>query len=460
MEAVTQSKNRLGEEKIAKLLLGFAIPSIVAMLVSSLYNMVDQFFIGRTIGELGNAATNIQFPLTTACVASALLCGIGGASAINLAMGKSKFDPSEKEHASDYLGNAIVMILIIGTGLLLITQIFLEPLLHFFGSPADVLPYAKSYTRIVSFGFPFLILSTGGGHLLRADGRPRATMTCNLVGAVINTVLDAVFLLVFDWGMEGAALATVIGQVIAAGLVTNFLRHTKNVALHRANFRLRADNARHIASLGTAQCINQIAMMIVQIVMNNSLRYYGARSVYGESIPIAVVGIITKVNMIYMAFNIGLSQGLQPIVGYNYGARRYDRVKKACLLAMGFGAIVSCTAFALFQLQPRAIISIFGNGSEEYFAFAVQYFRIFLFFTFANFVQPIASNTYTAIGKPIGGTIMSLTRQILFLLPLLLILPLFMGIDGILYAGPIADGLALIVSTTLFARELTRKEYR
>lgn len=447
--------NPLGVEKTGVLLRQFAIPSIIAMLVSSLYNIVDQFFIGRSVGELGNAATNISFPLSISCVAIALLFGIGGASAFNLHMGKG-----EKDKAVYFMGNALVMLFGCGLFLCMITQIFLEPMLRFFGSPDNVLDYAKIYTRIVSIGFPFLILTTGGGHLIRADGRPKISMLCNLTGALINTVLDAVFVFVCRWGMAGAAAATVIGQVVSACLAVWYLAHCKSVTLERQHLILQKDKVSMIATLGAAPCSNQIAMMVVQIVMNKSLKYYGSLSSYGESIPIACAGIITKVNQVFMSFIIGLSQGLQPIVSFNYGARQYERVKKGYFQAIGVAFGMALAAFCMFQFLPRQIISIFGNGSEEYYRFAVNYFRIFLFFTFANGIQPISSNFFTAIGKPKRGVFLSLTRQILFLLPLLLIFPLFMGIDGIMYAGPVADFLAAVVTVVMISRELRREEYK
>lgn len=447
--------NPLGVEKTGVLLRQFAIPSIIAMLVSSLYNIVDQFFIGRSVGELGNAATNISFPLSISCVAIALLFGIGGASAFNLHMGKG-----EKDKAVYFMGNAVAMLFGCGLFLFMITQIFLEPMLRFFGSPDNVLDYAKIYTRIVSIGFPFLILTTGGGHLIRADGRPKISMLCNLTGALINTVLDAVFVFVCRWGMAGAAAATVIGQVVSACLAVWYLAHCKSVTLERQHLILQKDKVSMIAALGAAPCSNQIAMMVVQIVMNKSLKYYGSLSYYGESIPIACAGIITKVNQLFMSFIIGLSQGLQPIVSFNYGARQYERVKKGYFQAIGVAFGMALAAFCMFQFLPRQIISIFGNGSEEYYRFAVNYFRIFLFFTFANGIQPISSNFFTAIGKPKRGVFLSLTRQILFLLPLLLIFPLFMGIDGIMYAGPVADFMAAVVTVVMISRELRREEYK
>lgn len=454
------NKNPLAYAKISKLLRQFAIPSIIAMLVSSLYNIVDQFFIGQSVGELGNAATNISFPLSISCVAIALLFGIGGSSAFNIAMGKAEKIPEEKQKALHYMGNAIVMLFGCGVVLMLITQLFLEPMLQFFGSPNDVLPYAKKYTRIVSFGFPFLIVATGGGHLIRADGRPKYTMLCNLTGAIINTVLDALFVFVFQWGMFGAALATIIGQLISGIMALWFLAHCRTVKLEKSHLRLRKKYIARITSLGAAPCSNQLAMMVVQIFMNRSLKYYGSLSVYGEAIPIACAGIISKINMLFMAFIIGISQGTQPIVSFNYGAKQYHRVKKAYRLAVTYGFIISIIAFLLFQFAPRQLISIFGDGSEEYFQFSIKYFKIFLFFTFLNFLQPITSNFYTAIGKPIGGIFLSLTRQMIFLLPVLFILPMIVGIDGIMYSGPIADLLAGIVAITMVAIEFRKKEYR
>jgi Na+-driven multidrug efflux pump len=450
----TKPANPLGVEKTGVLLRRFAVPSIIAMLVSSLYNIVDQFFIGRSVGELGNAATNISFPLSISCVAIALLFGIGGASAFNLHMGKG-----EKEKAVYYMGNAVVMLFGCGLILCVITQLFLDPMMKFFGSPDNVLDYAKTYTRIISLGFPFLILTTGGGHLIRADGRPKISMLCNMTGAVINTVLDAVFVFLFRWGMAGAAAATVIGQVISACLAIWYLAHCKSVRLERKHLIIQKSNVAMIAALGAAPCSNQLAMMVVQIVMNKSLKYYGARSVYGESIPIACVGIITKVNQVFMSFIIGISQGLQPIVSFNYGARQYDRVKKGYFQAVRVAFVMALAAFCMFQFLPRQIISIFGNGSEEYYRFAINYFRIYLFFTFANGIQPITSNFFTAIGKPTKGVFLSLTRQTLFLLPLLVIFPLIIGIDGIMYAGPVADFMAAVVTIVMITKELRREEY-
>ena len=452
------NKNELGSLPVNMLLRKFAIPSIIAMLVSAFYNIVDQFFIGRSVGELGNAATNITFPLSTSCIALALLLGIGGASAFNLTLGSGK-----KDKALYYIGNSAILLFLSGVVLCAIAQIFLTPMLKFFGSPENVLGYAKTYTRYISIGFPFLIFATGGGHLIRADGSPKYTMICNLSGAVINTILDPIFIFGFNMGMAGAGLSTIIGQIFSAYLAFRYFRRYKTGKIEKKHLKLKGEYIGKITSLGAAPCFNQLAMMVVQIVMNKSLTYYGALSVYGESIPLACAGIITKVNQIYMSVVIGLSQGLQPIASFNYGAKKYDRVKKIYLLALRYGLIISVIAFSIFQLMPRKIISFFGSGSEMYYEFGVKYFRIFLFFTFVNCIQPISSNFFTAIGKPMKGIFLSLTRQVLFLLPLLILLPRFIGIEGIMYSGPIADFSAATVSIIMGVLELyslNRKEHK
>lgn len=431
------------------------------MLVTSLYNMVDQFFIGQTIGELGNAATNVAFPLTIMCTAIALTFGNGGSAFFNLTIGRAQIYPAEKKKAPHIMGTAMFMLFSLGTLLCVVTEIWLRPLLIFFGSPDRVLEYSVTYTGIVALGFPFVIFATGAANLLRADSRPKSAMLCNIVGAVINTVLDAWFIFGLELGMAGAAWATVTGQVCSGCTAMYMLSKAQTVRLKAKHvFRPKGRHAVKIASLGLAPAVNQLAMMVVLIVMNNSFRYYGEMSPYGESIPIAVSGIIAKVNMVFMAFVLGLSQGMQPIVSFNYGARNFARTKQGYLCACTAGFGTALIAFALFQLFPRQIISMFGSGNDEYFRFAVQYFRVFLFFTFLNFLQPISTNLFTSIGKPARGILIALTRQILLLLPLILILPLSMGIDGILYAGPISDLGAATLTLILVRAEFARPEYR
>ena len=442
------SENPLGSEPVSSLLRRFAIPSVIAMLVSALYNMVDQLFIGHSIGVLGNAATNVAFPLSMVCTSIGLLCGIGGAANFNLCMGRK--DP---EHAKSYVGNAISMLAILGVILCVAVQLFLRPMMLLFGATPDVIDYACTYTRITSIGFPFLIITIGGSNLIRADGSPKFSMLCNLIGAIVNTILDPLFIFVFHMGMAGAALATITGQILSFALVVFYLRGFKTLPLSLSDLKPNMACWARIAALGATPAFNQVAMMVVQIVMNNTLTHYGSNSVYGSDIPLACAGIISKVNMLFFSFVIGISQGLQPIVSFNFGAQKYDRVKDAYKKAVFAATAISIVAFLCFQLFPRQIIGIFGSGSEEYLHFAERYFRIFLFFTFLNGIQPVSSNFFTSIGAPKKGIFLSLTRQIIFLLPLLLIFPYLFGIDGVMYTAPIADLAAASVSIVMVVLE-------
>ena len=442
------SENPLGSEPVSTLLRRFAVPSVIAMLVSALYNMVDQLFIGHSIGVLGNAATNVAFPLSMVCTSIGLLCGIGGAANFNLCMGRR-----EPEHAKSYVGNAISMLAILGVILCVAVQLFLHPMMLLFGATPDVIDYACTYTRITSIGFPFLIVTIGGSNLIRADGSPKFSMLCNLVGAIVNTILDPLFIFVFHMGMAGAALATITGQILSFALVVFYLRGFKTLPLSLSDLKPNMACWARIAALGATPAFNQVAMMVVQIVMNNTLTYYGSNSVYGSDIPLACAGIISKVNMLFFSFVIGISQGLQPIVSFNFGAQKYDRVKDAYKKAVFAATAISIVAFLCFQLFPRQIIGIFGSGSEEYLHFAERYFRIFLFFTFLNGIQPVSSNFFTSIGAPKKGIFLSLTRQIIFLLPLLLIFPYLFGIDGVMYTAPIADLAAASVSIVMVVLE-------
>ena len=353
------SENPLGVEPVSVLLRRFAVPSVIAMLVSALYNMVDQLFIGHSIGVLGNAATNVAFPLSMVCTSIGLLCGIGGAANFNLCMGRR-----EPEHAKSYVGSAISMLAILGVILCVAVQLFLRPMMLLFGATPDVIDYACTYTRITSIGFPFLIVTIGGSNLIRADGSPKFSMLCNLVGAIVNTILDPLFIFVFHMGMAGAALATITGQILSFALVVLYLRGFKTLPLSLSDLKPKIACWARIAALGATPAFNQVAMMVVQIVMNNTLTYYGSNSVYGSDIPLACAGIISKVNMLFFSFVIGISQGLQPIVSFNFGAQKYDRVKDAYKKAVFAATAISIVAFLCFQLDLLAVL--IGSGLEEY----------------------------------------------------------------------------------------------
>ena len=279
-------------------------------------------------------------------------------------------------------------------------------------------------------------------------------MTCVLTGAIINTILDPLFIFGFGWGIKGAAWATVIGQVVSGILVIIYFGKFRKMYLEMSMLKPSSECLKAIISLGMASCINQIAMAVVQIVLNNILRYYGGLSVYGSDIPIACVGVISKVNQVFMAICIGISQGCQPIWGFNYGAKKYDRVRLAYRYSVTACTVIATIFFLCFQLFPHQIVSIFGTGSDLYFQFAERYLKIFMFMTFANGIQPMSSGFFTSIGKAKLGIVMSLTRQVLFLLPLIIVFSLIMGIDGVMYAGPIADAAAFVLAILFARREL------
>lgn len=444
------NENPLGYEKISKLLRSFAVPSITATLVSSLYNIVDQVFIGQGVGYLGNAATNVSYPLSTICLAISLLIGIGSASRFSICLGRGDTDQAAK-----IAGNGVTLMVLAGILYLVLGEVLLTPMLHIFGATTEVMPYAQSYASIILIGMPFLILTNGISNLIRADGSPKYSMICMVAGAVVNTILDPIFIFVFQWGMFGAALATILGQILSFLLAIRYLWAFRTITLEKECFRPDWRDGLHTLSMGISSSVNQIAITIVQVVLNNSLTYYGAMSVYGEDIPLAACGIVMKTNAILLSIIVGISQGVQPIIGFNYGARKYDRVKQAYLLAIRWNFVISAVGFLLFQLFPRSIISIFGSGEELYFDFAVLFMRTFLFMVIVNGVQVLSSSFFTAIGKALKGLLLSLTRQVFFLIPLILILPLWLGIFGVLLAGPIADFIAFVVSVLLVKKEFS-----
>ena len=446
-----QAENPLGTAPVGGLIRKFAIPAIISMLVSAMYNIVDQIFIGQGVGMLGNAATNVAFPVTTIATAMALLLGIGGASNYNLEMGAGR-----EKKASGIAGTALSSLAISGAVLCVIVVLFLKPLLTLFGATKDVMPYAVDYTGITALGLPFYILSVGGNHVVRADRSPTYSMACVTAGAVINTILDPLFIFGFGWGIKGAAWATVIGQAVSGILVVVYFWKFRKMYLEKSMLKPRLHYLKAITALGLASCINQIAMALVQIVLNNILRYYGAASIYGSDIPIACVGVISKVNQVFMAICIGISQGCQPIWGFNYGAEKYSRVRQTYRYSVTACTVIATGFFLCFQLLPHQIVGIFGTGSDLYFQFAERYLKIYMFMTFANGIQPMSSGFFTSIGKAKLGVVMSLTRQVIFLLPLIVIFPLFMGIDGVMYAGPIADAAAFALAI-IFARRELRK---
>lgn len=420
-------------------------------MVASLYNIVDQIFIGRGIGINGNAATNVAFPLTTICVSISLFLGLGGASIYSISLGQGN-----KKKAADMIGNTIVLSIAFSLIFSIVVRVFVKKFMIMFGATQEVLQYSIDYTSITSIGFIPFVFSTVMSHIIRADGSPKYSMFSVLIGAAINIILDPIFIFKFNMGISGAALATIIGQFISFFITLRYVFKFKNITFNRYSFNLYSENVLKIFSLGASGGINQFSMMIVQITMNNVLSYYGTLSIYGGNIPLAVSGIIAKINMLIMAFIIGSGQGSQPIIGFNYGAKNYDRVIETYKLTVSITTIVALISFLIFQIFPRQVVSIFGDGSELYFQFAERYMRVYMALMIVNGIQPVSGTFFTSIGKAFKGAFIAMTRQLLFLLPLIIILPRIFGIDGIMYAGPIADGIALIVTIIFVSLEIKK----
>ena len=423
--------NPLGYKKIPALLAGFAIPSIVAM--------VDQIFIGQDVGYLGNAATNVSFPLTTICMAITLTIGIGTAARYSIYLGQKNEDAAAKT-----VGNGICMMVLFGTLYMIVILLFNRQLLAAFGATENTLEYAVQYTGITAFGMPFLVIMNGMSNIARADGSPMYSMTSMVIGAVINTILDPIFIFGMGLGVAGAALATVIGQVISCIYALLYLRKLKRIKLKKEDVRLVPKQMAITASMGMSNGLTQISLTLVQIVINRSLVYYGGLSQYGSDIPLAASGIVIKVNAIVLAVIIGMIQGT-----YN--------------LAILCELVITAIAFVLFQFFPKEILSIFGSDKDEelYYGFAVLFMRVFLLMLPLAGVQMISSNMFSAIGKPLKGTILALTRQVFFLIPLVLILPLFFGINGIMIAAPVSDTMSFItvlIFVILEMRNMTKKQ--
>lgn len=441
--------NKLGVEKIPKLFRAFAIPAIIANVVNALYNIVDQIFIGQGVGYLGNAATNIAFPITTLCLALGLMIGLGSAMSFNLALGRKKEQKARKIAAS-----AVSLLFIIGIIITIIVRIFLKDLMIKFGATSDILEYAMTYTSITSLGIPFLLFSIGINPLVRADGSSTYSMFAILVGAILNTILDPLFIFVFKMGIGGAAIATVISQMIASIILLFYYTRFKMVKFEKTDFIPTLKITKTICKLGISAFIFQISNTVIQITLNNLLKKYGALSIYGSEIPIAVAGIVAKINVIFISIMLGLVQGAQPILSFNYGAKNYARVKETVKLLLKLSAIVSIVCFLIFELFPKEIIKLFGEGSEDYFIFAVRYMRIYMAFMFINGIQISITPFFSSIGKAKYGAFLSLTRQMIFLLPFILILPTFMGLYGLVLAQPISDLLSAVVAIIMLFFEI------
>ncbi len=442
-------ENILGKEKIGKLIRKFSIPCIISLLVNSLYNIVDQIFIGWGVGYLGNGATNVVFPLTMICLAFSLMFGDGASAYLSLKLGEKK-----KEEAGKGVANGIAMSVIIALIMCAITLGFLPQLLKVFGCTDNLREYALKYGYIIAIGLPFMMIGTTLNSIIRADGNPKYAMTSMVLGAILHTILDPIFIFVFKMGVEGAAIATVISQIFTFIINICYIKKFKSVTLNKESFKIKASVARKVAMLGISSFITQMSIVVVMAFENNLLGKYGGQSKFGSEIPITVLGIVMKISQILNSIIIGIAAGAQPIIGYNYGAGKYDRVKRTLKTVLGLSVIISTIAFILFQTIPDKLISIFGSGDANYMEFACIAFRTYLMLVICNGIQIPSGIFFQAIGKSVKSAVLSLSRQILFLIPAMVTFGKLWGIDGILYAGPFADGLAFLIALTLLILEV------
>ena len=441
----------LGTEKIGKLLIKFAVPCIISMVVNALYNIVDQIFIGWGVGYLGNGATNIVFPVVVICLAFSLMFGDGTSAYLSLRLGEKKQKEAEKGVGSGIVAGSIVSIILCA-----VVLIFLKQLLNLFGCTDALRKYALDYGFVIAIGIPFMMIGTILNSIIRADGSPKYAMFSMLIGAILNIVLDPIF--IFDWGLnmgvKGAALATILSQFVTFLLNIIYIRKFKTVKLNKENFILDIKTTFIIAKLGISSFITQMAIVIIITVQNTIFKEYGYMSRFGAEIPITVLGIVMKINQILSSVIIGIAVGIQPIVGFNYGARKFDRVKQAIKIVLILSFIVSSIAFILFQTIPEKLIGLFGSGDELYNEFACIAFRQFLLLTVLNGIQIASGIFFQAIGKSSKSAFLTLSRQILFFTPIAIILAKFFNIMGVIYAGPVSDALAFLIAVILLKIEM------
>lgn len=448
-------ENPLGVRPVKGLLFSFSIPAIISCLVNSVYNIVDQIFIGQGVGYLGNAATTIAFPLMTIIMAFATLIGSGGSAYAALRLGEGR-----KREALLTLNNLLVIA--IGLGILLAATglIFLKPILTLFGATETTMPYAIDYTSIVLMGVPFSVISIALSNMARTDGHPRMSMYGILIGAALNTVLDPIYIFVLDWGVKGAAIATITAQFVSMVVLCYYFLRKGNMRFTRRYMKPVGRVWYKIFSLGISSGITSLVACIMQVVMNNSLVYYGNQTEITGDVALSAMGIVMKIAMILASVCIGFGIGAQPILGFNLGAKKYARVRHTYLLAVSIATGSILIGWAVCQLAPHLVLSLFGKENQTFTDFAVRCLRIYLGGIFCAGFQIVSTNYFQATGQPLKASLLSMLRQLILLIPLLLILPLFFGLNGLLYAGPCADiGSAVIVALFILPemRKLNRR---
>ncbi|MBR5230592.1 MAG: MATE family efflux transporter [Firmicutes bacterium] len=436
------TENPLGTLPVKKLIWKYSLPGIASQLINSAHNIVDQIFIGWGVNDLGIAATNVVFPFTIVMTAISALIGMGASASFSILLGKKN-----PEKAADYLGNAIVMMAASSIVIAVAASLFLENILYLFGATDLIMEYAYPYARIICLGIPFGIFSAAMAYFIRADGSPNFASVVLLSGAIFNMVFDPVFLFIFDMGMGGVALATVLGQILSSVLALYYLlKKLKTVTLTASNFRMQRRIAKTVFSLGIATFTTHVLNTVAQIIQMNGLKTYGALSLYGSEVVITASGAVAKLTMVFLASVIGIAIGCQPIIGYNLGSKKFNRVKETYLTALKYGTMIAGGAYLVMQLFPETILRVFGSDDPLFYEFGVHYIRIFFGVLFLNALQPVTSIFCTAVGKAKLGFWMAVLRQGMLMIPMMILLPRFIGLDGVLWAGALSDaGAALFV---------------
>lgn len=435
----------LEKASVLKLLISYSLPAIAGMVINAIYNVVDRMFIGNDpeMGAAGLAGITVCFPIMIIMMAFSVLFGMGGSILTSIKMGEKDNKEAQRVFLTTYS-----LMIVSGIIIAIVGNIFLSPLLLAFGADSETLPYAESYMRVIFFGGILQNLGLGANNFIRIQGRPVRSMVTMAIGAVVNIILDYIFIFRMGLGTFGAALGTVIGQACTTIFVAHFLMSKKSILrLSLKKLNLNPVYVRLIITYGTSAAILQAASALMNVILNKQLLKYGAMSPYGSTIAISGLGIINSLVTLFVLPVIGINQGVQPIISYNYGAKNYGRIKKALIYAIMFATAFVCMSYAVSRLFPDIIIGLFCSGDEKLMEFSKIALRDwFLMMPIVGY-QIVSSNYFQSIGKVKTAIVLSTSRQLLFLIPLLFILPYFMGLEGILYATPVADAGAIILTT-------------
>ena len=453
-----QSNQFLGTERIGKLMTQYAVPCIISLLVGALYNIVDQLFIANAsyLGSYGNAANTVVFPLTVVALAIAVMVGDGCCAFVSICLGKGDGASAKKS-----VGNAVILSVVSSLILTVIYLVFQDQIIAMFGGTVneETFYYAKEYFFYITLGIPFYMFGQALNPIIRADGNPKFAMAATLVGAIANIILDPVFIFIFGWGMMGAAVATVIGQILTAVLSIWYILHMKIIKPSKKDFGLDGHICSRTLFLGITSFLSQISLVAAMAAINNMLRKYGAADeIFGQAqyaqIPMAVVGIVMKFFQIVISIVVGMAAGCIPIVGFNMGAGKKSRIRELFTKLLAAEAAVGAVAFILAEFFPQQLISIFGaaNESSYYTEFAIRAFRIYLCMIILACINKACFIFLQAMGKAAASTALSMIREVVFGVGFALLLPVFLGLDGVLFSMPVSDILTFIVAIFLIYR--------